>query len=129
MDPNDPNYNLVVHLGIKYDCPRGVDNLFHWSSRMKFSGLQNGDVWRDVCGEDEGQLARIAKDGYYQMMQSILAEGIPPKRRPKVMTILAVGHEVYLSSSVKGTGLFWLHAKDERNPYELFPHFLHEICY
>jgi hypothetical protein len=44
-----------------------------------------------------------------------VANDIPITRKPYVMTVLPVGHEVYMFSSMK-TGAFVLWAKDETNP-------------
>jgi uncharacterized membrane protein len=59
-----------------------------------------------MFAEDAGKkLAQIAKDGFWQMAQKANKEksGISKKNTPVVMTALAVGNNIYLTSSLRGT--------------------------
>ncbi|KAF2792046.1 hypothetical protein K505DRAFT_339017 [Melanomma pulvis-pyrius CBS 109.77] len=126
--PISTNTNYSPTFGLVHDHPSILNRLqvddhssdqkklHRWSSRLIFPDLQSNDVYKDVCSSDPRKLSQIAKDAYWQMMSDFFKD--PPTHylsRPKVMTALAVGNEIYLSSSLKG-GLFLLHARDMKNP-------------
>ncbi|KAF2121546.1 hypothetical protein BDV96DRAFT_594735 [Lophiotrema nucula] len=117
--PNDPNrcQNGFPDFGIRHDSPTNDplshNDLHRFHSKLTFDA--NIDVWKDVCGESENKLSRIAKDAYYQMMTEMVHLKMESVDRPFVMTALPVKNVLYLSSEVKG-GPLMLDAKDKKNP-------------
>lgn len=81
-------------------------------SRLTFEGK---DTWKDILGSDHKKLAQIAKDGFWQMTQTQFFKD-KPKLRPTVMTVLPVGSDIYIASSMKGRGEFVYFAQDINNP-------------
>ncbi|KAH7138735.1 hypothetical protein B0J11DRAFT_574689 [Dendryphion nanum] len=107
----------ALGLGIQYDSPIGSARLHRFSSKLTWDNLPNNDVWKDKLGQDERKLSRVAKDAYTEMSELYSVKGyhLDPKLRPTVMTAMAVGSNIFLSSSLKG-GSFVYHGNDENNP-------------
>jgi hypothetical protein len=108
------------NLGITRDNPDGSPDKKTggpptiFSSKLTFHKHQ--DVWKDFLQEDEKKFAQIAKDAWWQMNKLWIEEDTHTRLRPLVMTALAVGNEIYLSSSMKGGAFIYTTTNDD-NPY------------
>jgi hypothetical protein len=105
-------------LGIVRDSPDG-DNAkgkkpARYSSILEFP--EGTDVWDTVLGQDPKKLSEIARNAHYQMNKVWVDEKLKYDNRPKVMTALAVGNQIYLSSSLAGTQAFIYKYPDSNNP-------------
>ena len=94
---NDPSFRIT------YDAPNGALPArgkipARFSSKLQFSDK----VWDKVLGGDAKKLSQIAKDAWWQMNENANSMQLKVENRPKVMTALAVGNDLYLSSSLMG---------------------------
>jgi hypothetical protein len=92
-------------LGLNYESPQSAEKAkgktpLRYSSVLTFPTIDN--VWKDVLGEDPKKLSEVARNAMWQMSGQWIAEGISGRHQPTVMTALAVGNEIYLSSSLAG---------------------------
>lgn len=76
-----------------------ISRTFLWSSHLKFDS--------EVSKLTDAQLWQMAHDGYWEMFENMKLYDITNKRdSPRAFTVLAVGNEIFLSSSMKGGGNF-----------------------
>lgn len=86
-----------------------------FSTKLSFD--KDKDAWKDpeILNSDPKRLSQLAKDAYWQMTKNKQWKD-KPKFRPTVMTVMPVGNEIYISSSMKGPQ-FLYYGKDKSNPY------------
>jgi hypothetical protein len=95
---------LDYYLATSWPTPllkKGVQNkrAFAWSRHLKFD--------TDVSKLDDAQLWQMAYDGYAEMKEDMKLYSVGKKGdQPSAMTVLAVGKEIFLASSMKHSGNF-----------------------
>ena len=107
-DSSDPR--SIPNLGITYDEVGGAVKAkrqvpTRYSSVLRFPGQ---DAWTGVLGSNENRLSEVARKAFWQMYLLNKLEKGKQKQLPLVMTAFAIGDEIYLSSSLKGTQNFIL---------------------
>lgn len=61
---------------------------------------------QDVSAFSDGQLVQIGFDAYEEMLVELSAYGFTQYAKPSVMTVFAIGQEIFLATSQKGMGSF-----------------------
>jgi hypothetical protein len=102
-------------LGIKKDL--SIEGAHHYHSKVTYK-----DVVTDISTLDDNTLSALARDAYLEMV-ALYPYYDPPiqpnqkpqnyedgkeARQPSVMTALALGRDIYFSSSIKG-GKWWIY--------------------
>ncbi|CZT03465.1 uncharacterized protein RAG0_10204 [Rhynchosporium agropyri] len=90
------DYNLVMEGGPAHK--NRIIRTIVYSSHLKFE--------RDVNAFSDGQLVQMAFDAYNEMVEEVKHYGFSGYGKPSVMTVAAIGQEIFLASSQKGRGAF-----------------------
>ncbi|KAJ5145521.1 uncharacterized protein N7515_000085 [Penicillium bovifimosum] len=95
---------LDYHLARTWPTPlakkgKQIPRTFMWSSHLTFE--------KDVSALEPSDLWQIAYDAYAEMeINRALYKVTGPKSTPRAMTVLAVGKEIFLASSMRGGSNF-----------------------
>lgn len=113
---DDPSLGLIQeNVDDAVNAPKKA--AMRWTSVLTFPKVK--DVWEDVLGKDPNKLSEVARNGFWQMNKKWNDEGVPKKQHASVMTALAIGKEIYLSSSLTGAEnfLYKFPVADSNHPY------------
>ena len=94
-------------FAIFLDIRRDGSNFFHYSAKVTiFDHTQNSLDSTDTNQISDDQMRGLVKQAYTEMQNIFTAQNVDDKERPGAMISLAVGQEIYFSSSIKKIGGF-----------------------
>ncbi|KAH9210777.1 hypothetical protein DL95DRAFT_512717 [Leptodontidium sp. 2 PMI_412] len=101
LEPRGPlkirlDYNVAMVAGTADKT--NVIRTVVFTSHLKFD--------HDVSAFSDGQLVQLGFDAYNEMLVELARYGFGPRAKPSVMTVFAIGQEIFLASSQKGKGSF-----------------------